>query len=298
MLSWQRHIVIFDPSETGYPMPESRQGRTVAILTRRTSGTADTALRGRADGAVRDFYLIHVTSVGFAREIIRAEQIETRFCKVLGLKLVYTFALRPAYKLPENGAKSEIIDFFPFVFLLSTENLGPPYHVYPFDTGGAVAGAFDDGASPAVFLEDYALEETLKAVTDHIEWAFGSPSDYYNGKLRPDFSKDIPDWDSVAKTYAKIARLASVGSNQPDRRASAIELAYNHHIPLGEVKLAILPYQFLEDPRGPNTEMIEKLKAAGVDWRTYDWRPNRAPSDFHAEIDRLVREHLLTVNQL
>jgi hypothetical protein len=258
----------------------------------------DPGLQGRADAPARDFYLVHVTAVGIAREIIRAGQIETRVCKVLDEQLVYSFAMRPAYKLREGEKKRDILDYFPFVFLINTENLGAPYHVYPFDTGGALSGAFDDGASPAVYLEDYALEETLKAVDDHIEWAFGSRVDYYDGNLKADFGKDLPDWDTVAKTYAKIARLASVGSNRPDRRASAIEIAYNQHIPLSEVKFAVLPYQFLEDHRGPNTDMIDRLTAAGVDWATYDWRPNRFPSDFRTEIDRLVRDHLEARHQL
>lgn len=268
------------------------------ILTRRTSGTADPALRDRANGAARPFHLAHVTSVGFAREIIRAGQIDMRACKVLGTNLVYTFAMRPAYKLRGSDEKHDIIDYFPFVFLLGTENLGPPYHVYPFDTGGALAGAFDDGASPAVHLEDYQLDPTLQAVNDHVEWAFGAPADYYDGKLRPDLGKNLPDWDAVGKTFAKIARLASAGSNQPDRRASAIEVAYERHIPLAEVRHAVLPYQFLEHPLGPNTDMIDRLAAAGVDWSTYDWQPYRSPADFHAEIDRLVREHLGKCGQL
>jgi len=270
----------------------------VAILKCRTSGMPNTTLRGRANGAVRDFYLVHVTSVGFAREVIRVGQIEMQPCKALGGKLVYTFAMRPAYKLRNNEDKNDIMDFFPFVFLLSAENLGPPHHVYPFDTGGALSGAFDSGASPAVFLEDYELDETLKAVTDHISWAFASPADYYDGKLKPELGQEVPDWDVVAKTWAKIARLAAFGSNEPDKRASAIEVAYARHIPLGEVKFAILPYQFLEDPLGRNTDMIDRLNAAGVSWKTYDWRPNRKPSDFHDEIDRLVREHLQLKKQL
>ena len=270
----------------------------MAVLKRRISGDANCSLRGRATGAVSPFQLIHVTPVGTAREIIRAGQIETRVCSVLGVNLVYFFALRPAYKLRGSDQKSDIIDFFPFVFIVSTENLGAPYHVYPFDTGGALEGAFDEGASPAVYLEDYALEETLQGVNDHIAWAFGTPADYYDGKLKPEFGKDIPDWDTGPKTFAKIARLASVGSNRPDRRASAIELAYGHHVPLGEVQFAILPYQFLEDPLGPNTDMIDRLNGAGVSWDTYQWRPNRTPADFHAEINRLVREHLVASGQL
>ncbi|MBG6204677.1 hypothetical protein IWQ48_005846 [Labrenzia sp. EL_13] len=270
----------------------------MALLTRRTCGTANRTLRGRANAAPSHFYLVHVTAVGIAREIIRIGKIEARVCKALGSELVYFFAMRPAYKLRNADQKKDILDFFPFVFLVSTDNLGSPYHVYPFDTGGALEGAFDDGASPAVYLEDYELEETLQAVNDHIEWAFGSPADYYDGNLKLDFGKDIPEWDSGPKTYAKIARLASAGSNRPDWRASAIELAYARHIELGHVKFAVLPYQFLEDPHGPNTEMVEKLTSAGVAWETYQWRPNRAPADFHVEINRLVREHLAASGQL
>ena len=271
---------------------------SVGILKRRTGGDANCSLRGRANAAPKDFYLVHVTAVGLAREIIRAGQIETRVCKVLGENLVYFFAMRPAYKLRDADKKNDILDFFPFVFLVSTKNLGAPYHVYPFDTGGALEGAFDEGASPAVFLEDYALEETLQAVNDHIHWAFGTPADYYDGRLKADFAKNMPDWEAGPKTFAKISRLASVGSNRPDRRASAIEVAYSRHVGLGEVKFAILPFQFLEDPHGTNTDMIDKLKAAGVAWETYQWRANRAPADFHSEINRLVREHLATCGQL
>lgn len=270
----------------------------MAVLKKRTSGDANYSLRSRAIAPEWSFCLVHVTAVGVAREIIRAGQIETRFCKALGANLVYFFALRPAYKLCDADQKNDILDFFPFVFLVSTENLGAPYHVYPFDTGGALDGAFDEGASPAVYLEDYALEETLQAVNDHILWAFETPANYYDGKLRANFGEGIPDWDSGPKTFAKIARLASVGNNRPDRRASAIELAYARHVPLGEVKFAVLPYQFLEDPNGRNTDMIDRLTAARVAWETYQWRPNRAPADFHSEISKLVRDHLATSGRL
>lgn len=270
----------------------------MAVLKRRTSGDPNRTLRNRADAPVRDFYLVHVTAVGTAREIIRAGQIETRLCPIFGRQLTYFFALRPAYKLKGSEQKQSIIDFFPLVFLVSAEHLGPPFHVYPFDTGGALEGAFDEGASPTFFLEDYQLEETLQAATDHMFWAFGTPANYYDGKLKPDFASQFAAWDVGPLTFAKIAGLASAGSNRPDRRASAIELAFDVHVPLGQVKFAILPYQFLEDPNGTNSEMIQRLKAAGVAWETYDWRANRAPADFHNEINRMVRDHLVTCGQL
>lgn len=265
----------------------------MATLKRRTSGTPNQTLRGRASAPLGELCFVHVTSVGWAREIIRAGQIETRDCRVFKRNLVYFFALRPAYKLKGSRDKRDILDFFPVVFLTKAADLGAPFHVYPFDTGGALEGEFDAGASPTVFLEDYALEETRQAISDHIAWAFGTPRGYYDGALVEGFAADLPDWDSGAITFAKIANLASEGHNQPDKRASAIEVAFERNVPLSQIEYAILPYQFLEDLKGrKNTEMITRLKDAGVEWATYAWRPNRAPEDFHAEIAQMVKEYL------
>jgi hypothetical protein len=270
----------------------------LAILKRRLSGSPNRTLRSRASAPVRDYYLVHVTAVGAAREIIRAGQLEARLCPIFKRNLVYFFALRPAYKLNESGDKHSIIDFFPSVFLVSAEHLGNPFHVYPFDTGGALEEAFDEGASPSFYLEDYELDVSLKAATDHMSWAFGTPADYYDGKLKPDFAEGFPAWEVGPLTFAKIAGLASVGHNRPDRRASAIEIAFDAHVPIERMKFAIFPYQFLEDPKGKNKDMIDRLTAAGVTWDTYEWKANRAPADFYAEINQKVRDHLVAVGQL
>ena len=264
----------------------------MSVLRKRTSGEHDRTLRGRARGRKDLYYLVHVTSVGAARAIVRAEQIETRYCRLFDRDLVYFFALRPAYKLKGSEKKQSIIDFFPSVMLVSTEGMGAPFHVYPFDTGGALEGAFDDGASEHVHLEDYELESSLQAASDHVYWAFEKRANYYDGRLRPGFAEQFPSWEVGPLTFAKIAGLASVGSNRPDRRASAIEVAFDAHIRLDQVRLMVLPKQFLEHPGGDNTKMIDSLATAGVEWKTYEWQSNRTPADFHSEINRIVREHL------
>jgi len=38
--------------------------------------------------------------------------------------------------------------------------------------------------------------------------------------------------------------------------------------------------------------MIDALTTAGIEWETYDWRPNRPPEDFHAEVNGIVRNWL------
>lgn len=260
----------------------------------RKEGRIEYGLRARGSKAdPTRLMLVHVTAVGAAREILRAGQITVNRCKVFRRELIYFFVLRPAYKLKNSHEKRELIDFFPFVFVLDPALIGAPYHVYPFDTGAAVSGAFDAGHSPWVPLEDYALEETLQGAADHIAWAFGTRSNYFDGRLKPDLAKTLPEWDSHGLTFIEIARLAAEGSNRPDLRASSIEVAYTAHMPLDpHVKFAVMPRQFLEDARGRNTAMITALTAAGIEWETYDWRPNRPPEDFHLEVNTIVRAWL------
>jgi len=243
--------------------------------------------------------LVHVTPVGVAREIIRSGQIETRDCRVFQKPLNYFFVLRPAYRSKAGEQASDQLDRFPFVFVAAPDNLGPPFHVYPFDTGGATRGAFDEQADEYVYLEDYKLKPNYEAVSGQIGWAFGSRAAYYDGELRQGLEATLAHHEAGPRSFLRIAALASVGSNRPDQRASAIEIAFDHHVVLkGNVKFAVLPRQFLEDPRGDNKPMIDGLHAAGIAWTYYEWEPNSAPDDFRQEITRLVRAYLVRENQL
>lgn len=262
---------------------------------RRKQGTPRRELRARA-ASVAPLYisaLVHVTPVGFAREIIEAGQIEARACKVFrGQDLVYFFALRPAYRLKDGSEKTDKINYFPCVFVVSPDELREPFHIYPFDTGGAVHGMFDGKADRTIPLEDYELDPTLEAAGRHIRWAFGSHERYLEGDLRPDVLDGVPRHETVTRGFVDIAGLASSGHNAPDRRASAVEVAYNRHIPLRDnVRLVVLPKQYVEDAAGENRALIARLKDLGIEWAVYDWQPNRAPDDFLHEITELVMQH-------
>jgi hypothetical protein len=272
----------------------------VPKISRRTSGDPTHPLQDKSlpDGRV-DFLLVHIAPVGAAREVIRSGQIEARKCKVFGKALSYFFALRPAYRLKDGSEPSRQLDRFPFVFIVDPVGLGAPYHVYPFDTGGAMNGAFNDQVDDYVYLEDYRLRPNFEAVSGHIRWAFGTRAAYFDGELRNDLEATLAYHEAGPRSFLGIAALAAVGSNRPDQRASAIEIAFDRHVPLKRsVKFAIMPRQFLEDQRGDNTAMIDGLKAAGVKWTYYEWEPNRTPDEFRLEITRLVREQLVATEQL
>lgn len=234
--------------------------------------------------------LVHVTAVGRARDIVRTGRLETRRCRELGRELLYFFALKPAYGLKDGDDKSHQINRFPFVFVLAPEAVPNPYHVYPFDTGGALTGLFA-GADPFVWFEDYELEPSHAAVTRYLSWMFGSVDAYYEGEIRPDILNGVEPYQTVTRGIVDIARMPATGSNRPDGRAAAIEVASSHNVGLqGHVRLAVIPKQYLQgDGNDPNAEFMELLKAQGIRWRTYDWQPNRSPNEYRDEIARIVK---------
>jgi hypothetical protein len=243
--------------------------------------------------------LVHVTSVGAGREIVNAGQIETRRCVVFQRDLVYMFVARPAYRLRNGDAKSDQINRFPCAFIVRPDKLGPPFHVYPFDTGAGASGCYGDTVDPYVYLEDYQLDPELTAASRHIVWAFGGNHQYFEGDLIPGLMQGLHNWQSVGRGWLTIAALASTGSNRPDKRASAIEVAYSTNLSLkGHVRLAIFPQQLIEDDRGKNNDFIEDLAKHALPWETYDWRPNETPDFFMDELTRIIRRALQDAGQL
>lgn len=270
-------------------------------IPRRKIGEANLGLRGRgnANAPLKSLELVHVTAVGAAREIVQSGQINTQRCKVFGAELVYFFLARPAYRMKEGNRKSDQINRFPFVLIVSPNNLGPPHHVYPFDTGGAVAGVFGERVDPYVCLEDYELDPDLEAAAKHIDWAFGTPQAYFEGDLRVEIGDTLNPWEDVARGFLTIAKLATSGHNQPDKRASAIEIAYSNNIPLvGNAQFAIIPKQYLEYGSNKNNEFIDRLLKLGIPWDIYDWRPNETPDFYLDEITRIARNYFQRSGQL
>lgn len=260
---------------------------------------ADQQLRRRAIPGVIPTHLplIHVTHVGSAREIIASRKLEVRPCPVFKRGLLYFFVLRPAYKLRDGDEKSHQINRFPFVFVLDPRAIEAPFHAYPFDTGGATVGAFDEQADPHVILDDYELEPSFEGAAGHIAWAFGSLAAYFEGDIRGDILDDVPVYETVTRSFVDIAKLGRTGSNQPDRRASAVEIASSQDIALkGNILVAIIPKQYLEDSGTKNIEFMEALKRENIDWRTYDWQPNKTPNELQHEIANITRSFLVERN--
>lgn len=260
-------------------------------LPRREDGNFDRQLIGLAGSqALSPSPLVHVTGVWKGKEIVERGTLKTGPCDVFPGELLYFFVLRPAYSLPRGGQESHQISRFPVVFIVRPEAVKDPRHVYPFDTGGAAKGAFVTQADPNIPLEDYALLPSHAAAAEFIGWAFGDLESYFEGRLREGLQEEIPYSRMVAAGYLDIARMGIEGSNSHDKRASAVEIASSHNVDLlGNVRLIILPKQFLEE-NDRFLEELRKLEAAGADVETYDWQPNRTPNEFQKDIMRISRE--------
>jgi hypothetical protein len=237
--------------------------------------------------------LVHVTAAGHGRNILISGKIETRHCNVFGKDLVYAFIGRPAYHLRGGDEKSDHMSQFPMVFVICPDRLEAPYHVYPFDTGAASSGTFAGGADPHVALENYELTPDLSAARRHIAWAFGDNRSYYDGVLREGVEQNLAGFQWAERSFFKIVSLPATGRNRPDERASAIEIAYSRHIELrGNVRLVIMPQQFIEDGGRKNDPIISILKDLNISWKLYDWRPNESPNFYLDNLNSMVCEWL------
>lgn len=274
---------------SGLNLKKSRPG-----LPRRPGSTRDHQLRKRSEAGdvPARLPLVHITPVAHAKRIVASRKLEARLCGVFNRKIIYFFAMKAAYRFRDADEKSHQINRFPFVFILRPDAFEVPFHVFPFDTGAADRGMFDAQADPFEYLEDYELDPTHDAVSGHIGWAFGSIEAYLNGDLKPDLLKGIPISETLTRGFVDIARMAGSGSNSPDKRASAIEVACDHNIDLkGNVLHAIIPDRYLESPDCEATRSFTTaLNELEISWSTYPWQPSKAPNEFYEDIDRIARE--------
>ncbi|MFN3817363.1 hypothetical protein [Blastomonas sp.] len=157
-----------------------------------------------------------------------------------------------------------------------------------------MAGFFDPVVDPSIYIEDYELDPDLSAACRHLEWAFEDVTNYFDARIKPSLVGSIPHWRAVGQSWTRIAGLAGVGSGKPDRRASAVEIAYLQSIDLrqGHGRLLVFPEQLLEDPNGRNTDFLNMLRILDIEFETYDWRANETPDSYSATISAVIRRKL------
>ena len=285
-------------------MPRRTSGRQNKVQRRPPGYPPRYELRDLAakvsEGAIATLDLVHATSVGWAEKIITTGLLQTKRCWIFKQNLVYFYVGRPEFRAADPDVGRDQITWFPAVFIVRPDNLGSPHHVYPFDTGAVWKGLYDGAIDPTVWLDDYELERVAPAVKRHIKWAFGSNANYFDGEIKNGIGASLPHWQTVARSFFKIVATASIANDRPDRRASAVEVAYGENVKLAHnAWLVILPKQFLEhDGRGKNHPLIRSLLHQKIDYDVYNWQPGERPDTYDALIRQLVRKRLMKRGQL
>ncbi len=245
------------------------------------------------DGYKSKHLLVHVTSTGAGRAIVEDGKLEARYCRHFDKNLVYFFVDRPGYQPSGSDEKSDQINRFPFVFVHELDANAPIFHAYPFDTGAALEGMFDEKADPYVFVEDYELSSSTYGVEHHISWAFDNQMDYFKGFVNAPKKDTLEPWQSVERSYFDIAQLSSPVHNRPDNRASAVEVAFGKSFSVHKNNTrAIFPKQLIENGKNSNVQMMKVLSERRISWQGYNWLPNSRPIDFFQEISSYLEEML------
>jgi len=262
-------------------------------MLRRQDDNYDRQLRElNAPGIQSDLPLVHVTSAWSGKEIVRLTKIKTSFCNVFKTELLYFFVLRPAYCLRNGEEPSHYIDYFPAAFVVKSQAVQRPRHIFPFDTGAAWEGHYASQANLKVPLDDYELAPEHSAAAGFIGWAFRNLRRYYEGRLRPDIADGLKVTDSVAHSYIAVARLGLDGDRHHDKRASTLEVASSHNVDLLEnCPLIIFPKAYLEDKR--LKPYFDKLWQHGSQLEPYDWDPSRTPNEFQKDMMQICRRWYL-----
>jgi hypothetical protein len=261
-------------------------------LKRRTQGhfVRPMASRATKHGLAKPLYLIHITAVGIGREIVSQDILEARYCKHFDRKLVYFFINRPGYSIKNSNDKSDQLNRFPFVFIRKYDKFKTPFHAYPFDTGAALSGFFEDKEDPYIPLEDYELNNNEDGIKDHISWAFDNETSYFDGAIRGSIESELDPWQSTEKSFIDIANLASPQHNQPDKRASAIEVCYTDSFRVSDSGFhCVIPKQLVEYGKNSNKRILDDMNKKKISWSSYNWMPNRRPSEFIDDIVEIVR---------
>jgi hypothetical protein len=255
-------------------------------------------LAAKHEPATGPLTLIHVTSAGNALRILEANQLVTRDCEIFKKPLVYLFLCHAAYRRNRWDEKSSKLFNFPAAVILDPAKLGQPFHVYPFDTGAAVSGIYQDAQQDGVYLEEYALSNDVDGARRFITWAFGSLDRYLKRELKttPELLDPLDPWNARADQFSKIARQAAKGNNKnPDQRAATIEFAYDQNVPLKDiVRCIIVPDALLENPRTKtqNLDLLGFAKICGAEIKPYKWSSNDAPNWHMDQIEKLCHEEL------
>jgi hypothetical protein len=187
--------------------------------------------------------LIHCTNVSRGLAALHAGSLRTSPCRVYEEDLLYLFYGRPAYKLPNDGRATGMVEFAPVCLVLDPKLLGATVRVLPFDSGGFQRYAPLAGAD--LGRTDFELVGGPDVPRRIVAGFFGTNRNYFDQRAVVT-SAQISIIHEAARVVARL--LTDESLRNDDDRCGTIELQYPSAIPLaGALHAIVAPAVVLDD---------------------------------------------------
>lgn len=233
--------------------------------------------------------LFHVCDALGFRGIQKEETLKTNNCTVFQQDLLYFFYGRPSYRIRGHGVPTSNPSLLPVCFVLDFEKIGPPHHVYPFDSGAAHANMFVDFFPDECGNADFALTPNCEAPARIVSCFYETNWRYF---LEEGAAREIKAMDIEAQVYQNL--LENKGDTKYDNRRSTVEVAYAAHVPLTKENFLaiVIPITMLNDQRV--TDFIASYNAKTLTYIT----SHENPGGYHAAIKTKVYDFLMDHNYI
>lgn len=212
-------------------------------------------------------------------KIIHSEQLQTSHCNVFGEDLLYFFYGKQSYRTNKKNTATGFAHLYPVCLVLELIACGQPYRVIALDSGAFKNNLFD-GYLTSTDIKDYVLNSEPDCIRKMVETFYGTNINYLKENIKNDLFAEL--YPTVAE-YINLVR--SKHHTNFDSRKSTIELQYNHHIDLQNVKVlfSVFPSVFMDD------ETVQaQITKWGAPYETY-WIETGNPNEFKGFIGESLR---------
>jgi hypothetical protein len=229
--------------------------------------------------------LVHNTRCELLQAIASSGALEPTPCPVFKQNLIYCFYGRPVYRSSKVGLEySTDYPHCPICLVFRRDAIRNITRVYPCDSGGLSAGAFDPPIS-AGLRDLFEISRTAASAQRITTAFFGSNRQYYDGIALQ--NPAIPQTELEAKMYHAL--ISTRGTSSFDERRSAVEVQTPDRIELrNNVAYVILPAGFLEEPDIRET-ILCKWRAEPI---TYSTSMGGIPAEYTRSIIDRFRQLL------
>lgn len=225
----------------------------------------------------------HITAAKRFMGICRSGQLDPQDCPMLKEKIIYLFYGGLFYK-NSRGLSQEDLDL-PIAFVFNPKVLTKIALLVPFDSGGALAGKYENWPPPPREVKEYFISNVrYKTAPKLVSQFFGSNKNYLNSEYINDTNLP-PYMKDVLALYADDMTGRNV-----DRRKYSIECIARSSIVISKyLELIAFPKAYMEDFK----VLLRRFHPRIPEFIPYECSKVKSPSDICATIANEINNSVL-----